>query len=176
VDDLKSAIKFAKVKGYKKIALHGHSLGSLICLRCYSRAIKTMVLTGASTGPVKYNWSEYYSKDQLRELAGKGCMTARADSKWRKQIRVDKSLLAFFETINQKELLARVKCPVLIIHGNNKTDEEEKMLLANSKRGMKFLPPGSRLEIIEGAGHSLEGHLGEVLKLALEWYRGHLGI
>ena len=30
-DDLSSAIKFVKSLGYKKIALYGHSLGSLIC-------------------------------------------------------------------------------------------------------------------------------------------------
>jgi hypothetical protein len=36
------------------------------------------------------------------------------------------------------------------------------------------LPGGSRLEVVEGAGHSFEGSMDEVSALALEWYATHL--
>lgn len=40
IDDLKAAIAYVKERGYKKIALYGHSLGSLICLNCYTPEIE----------------------------------------------------------------------------------------------------------------------------------------
>ncbi|MFC7392939.1 alpha/beta hydrolase [Scopulibacillus cellulosilyticus] len=159
IDDLNSAISFVMSRGYQKIALYGHSLGSLICLKCYTSKIITMVLSGALTDAMKYNWHEYFSREQMRELKEKGCITIRRDDKLRRNILVDKQMLKAFEEINQKELLEQVACPVLMIHGNDKNDEEECLLLQRSIKGMQYLPEESKLEIIDGANHSFLGHL-----------------
>lgn len=68
VDDLNSAIEFMKSRGYESIALFGNSLGSLICLRCFNPEIKTMVLMGALTHSMKYNWNEEFTQEQMMEL------------------------------------------------------------------------------------------------------------
>lgn len=176
VDDLQSAISFAKSKGYQKVALYGHSLGSLICLKCYTPEIVTMVLSGALTDAMTYNWNHYFTKEQMDHLKENGfIIEKREDSKIRKTVFIDKQMLIDFEEINQKELLKPVACPVLIIHGDNKEDQEELLLLQRSKKGMHYLSSSSKLEVIADANHTFLEHLDLLTKLAKEWYSKHLG-
>lgn len=168
VDDLRSAIAFAKSKGYKKIALYGHSLGTLICLKCCTPEIVTMVLSGALTDSMHYNWDEFFTKEQMQELMEKGHITEPTSEETRKKITVDKQMLIDFELINQKELLKNVTCPVLIIHGNK--GEEENLLCERSKRAMALLSNDSKLEIIDGANHSFLEHYNILIDLANDWF------
>lgn len=172
VEDLKSAIEFAKSKGYKKIALYGHSLGSLICLKCYTPEIITMVLSGALTDSMHYNWEEVFTKEQIQELKKTGYITELIHNEVREKIIIDKQMLIDFELINQKELLKNITCPVLIIHGNN--EEEEILLCERSKIGMSLLSEDSKLEIIDGANHSFLEHYDILIDLANEWFIKYL--
>ena len=171
VDDLKTAIEFAKLKGYKKIALYGHSLGTLICLKCYTPEIITMVLSGALTDSMHYNWDEFFTKEQMQELREKGYATEYTPNEVRGKIIIDKQMLIDFESINQKKLLKNVICPVLIIHGNN--EEEEILLCERSKRAMSLLSDESKLEIIDGANHSFLEHYDILIGLANDWFIKH---
>jgi pimeloyl-ACP methyl ester carboxylesterase len=175
-DDLKSALKYIRSRGYSRMALYGHSLGSLISLKCWSSEIETMVLSGAVTGPVKYDWNDYYSRDQLREMELEGYFKDGVNSEWRNEVNVDRSLIESFAGLNQEKILGKVACPVLIIHGNDPEDIEELTLLENSRKGLKYLPEGSRLEVIEGAGHSFKGHLDQLVRLTCDWYFHHFKI
>lgn len=172
VEDLKSAIEFVKSKGYKKIALYGHSLGTLICLKSYTSEIISMVLSGALTDSMKYNWSEIFTKEQMKQLEEKGYLTEYTPLEVRKKIVIDKRILKDFELINQKELLKDVNCPILIIHGNNEV--EEKLLYERSKAAMTLLSSDSKLEVIDGADHSFLEHFDTVVKLTIEWFTKHL--
>ena len=172
VDDLKSAIGYVKSKGYEKIGIYGHSLGSLICLKNYTSEIKTMVLSGALTDWMKYNWDEFFTKEQMMELKSKGYITQYTSGKLREKIIIDREMLDGFELINQKELLKDIKCPVLIIHGNN--DEEERLLYERSKIGMDLLSTDSKLKVIDGADHSFLDQFDIVINLAVDWFRKHL--
>lgn len=172
MDDLKSAIAFAKSRGFNKIALYGHSLGSLICLKGFQPDIVTMVLSGAGTGPMKYNWEEYFTKDQIIELKLRGYITENRFPGVRKQIIIDKQILEDFESVDQKEILKQITCPILIIHGNN--DEEENLLCGWSKKAIDLLPKKSRLEIIDGANHSFLDHLDKLITIATDWFTQHL--
>lgn len=168
VDDLHSAIRFVKSQGYRQIGLYGHSLGSLICLSCYSPEIDAIVVSGALTDAMHYNWEEIFTPEQLTELQDKGTITEIRTEGIRKRIVIDKQNLLDFELINQAELLQPVKCPVLIIHGNN--DEEERQLHERSVRGMKYLTRDSRLVMIDGANHSFLEHFPQVIELANSWF------
>lgn len=172
VDDLKSAIAFVKSKGFDKIALYGHSLGSLICLKCYTPEIQAIALSGACTGPVKYNWDEEFSKEQMEELREKGYITVNKNDGIRRRFIIDKQLLLDFELTNQKELLKNIACPVLIIHGNN--DDEELLLTEISKNAVKLLPNDSKLEIIDGANHSMFDQFHIVVNLVNDWFIKYL--
>lgn len=166
-DDLRAAIAYTSSLGYSQIALWGHSLGSYICLRAYSPAVATMVLTGALTGPMHYRWADYYSAEQLRELEESGQLTEHRAVGPRRQVVIDAQMLQDFALIDQPSLLNGVNCPVLIIHGDN--DPEERLLLENSRRGIQVLSPESRLEVIPGADHTLMEHLDQVIDLGCSW-------
>jgi pimeloyl-ACP methyl ester carboxylesterase len=103
VDDLKSAIAFIKSKGFHKIALYGHSLGTVISLKCFSPDIITMVLSGAGTDSMKYDWNEFYSKEQIKGLEEKGYLTEKTDGV-RREIIIDQQMLNDFELVKQDEL------------------------------------------------------------------------
>lgn len=166
-DDLQSVLTVVKQRGFQKIALYGHSLGSRICLMCYSEDIQTMVLTGASTGGTVYHWDDHFTAEQIKELAESGKITEQLAKGPRKTIIIDQQMLLDFEQCDQKKLLSLIKCPVLIIHGN--CDEEERMLSELSRAGMKWLPKESKLEIIDGAVHSFMDHLDVVEDHANDW-------
>jgi pimeloyl-ACP methyl ester carboxylesterase len=165
IDDLQSAISFVKSLDYVNIALHGHSLGTRVCLECYTPQVSAMVLTGACTGPMKYNWEDHFTKEQLQELEEKGYITEYSE---KRKILIDQQMLLDFELVDQKKLLSSIKCPVLIIHGD--ADEEERELCQLTKQGMKWLSKESRLEVIQGATHSFTNHLPLVEKLATDWF------
>lgn len=172
VDDLKAAMMYVTSLGYNKIALFGHSLGARVCLEAFdSDLVTTMILTGAGTGPVRYNWNEHFSELQLQELQKKGYLTDAPSSGTRKSIRIEKQMLMDFEYFDQKHLLEKVTCPVLLIHGD--TDWEEKMLAAITKKGMYLLSADSVLSIIPGATHSFNNHLSIVEELAGKWLLKH---
>jgi pimeloyl-ACP methyl ester carboxylesterase len=172
IDDLQCALEFIKKNGCTTIALYGQSLGGLICLKCNDPGIRTMVLTGAPTDYMKYNWSEYYSEEQLREIQAKGYLTAK-DRSGNDRL-IGRQLLRSFEEINQKELLSGIHCPVLLIHGNHPNDWEETLLLEKSRKGIGMLPAGSHLEVIEGANHTFQDHLDNVIEVANIWYSRHM--
>ncbi len=172
IDDLNSAISFVQSKGAQAIGLHGHSLGSLVCLRCFSPKIAAMVFTGALTDRMQYDWSRYFSAKQLAQLDEHGYLTATDGTG--KERKIGRELLREFALINQEVLLKKVTCPVLIIHGNNPDDLEEVQLLERSRRGMRFLSPISRLEVIDGGRHGLREQYDRVVELAKSWYQQYL--
>ena len=174
IDDLQCAIGFMKQKECAVFGLYGQSLGGLICLKCADPGIRTMVLTGAPTDFMKYDWTEYYSDEQLREIRAKGYLTTK-DRSGNDRL-VGRQLLRSFEEINQRELLSAVQCPVLLIHGDDPNDWEESLLLEKSKKGISLLPAGSHLEIIDGANHTFREHLDTVVQVANTWYSQHLPV
>jgi pimeloyl-ACP methyl ester carboxylesterase len=172
VDDLRAAIAYVKSRDLHQIALLGHSLGSLICLRAYSSEVTTMILTGALTGPMYHKWDQYYSPEQLRELAETGFLTIKQNVGYRQEVIVESQMLKDFAEIDQQKLLGSIKCPVLIIHGDN--DEEERQLLERSRQGLHYLPQRSHIEVIHGANHSFLDHITRVIDLIHAWLTEYL--
>jgi pimeloyl-ACP methyl ester carboxylesterase len=173
-DDVTAAVAFMAARGMAPIALHGHSLGARACLRAAPLGIATMVLTGAGTGPVRYDWTRFFSTEQLADFEAKGATSMIVEDGWRHAVRVERRLIEDFEAVDQAHLLGRVRCPVLLIHGGGTADEEERMLLAQSRRGLPLLPKGSRIEVIDGVGHGLDERYDDVIWLAVAWYRAHM--
>lgn len=171
VDDLHSAVAYAKGENFREVGFYGHSLGSLICLKCWTPEIFAMAFTGALTGPMQYAWQEYFTEQQMNGLDERGFLVT-ADRSGR-AVRIGRDMLRHFAEIDQKELLARISCPVLVMHGNSEADDEENRLWENSERAMVFLSPDSRLRVIDGANHSFMDHQDEVIRLTIQWYTDH---
>jgi len=167
-DDFRSAITYAKGRGMKRVALIGNSMGSYIALRVYTPEIETMLLFAALTGPTQYDWAAFYTPEQMREWRTIGRVTMTRDEPYFRRTVVDGKLLAECGSFDQQALLRPVQCPVLIIHGDG--DEEERKLLAQSRKGIEMLPAGSRLVVLPGANHRMEGRLDEIVELAKKWF------
>ena len=172
IEDLHSAVNYVKSLGYKKIALYGHSLGALICLMAYSPEIITMVLSGALTDTIIQEVKTHYSQEQINELMEKGQISLSVKNPLRDSLVIDKQMLADLEELNQEQVLSKVKCPVLIIHGN--TGPDELMLLTKTQNGIRFLPAGSKIKIINGAGHNFDNHIETLTKLTNDWFKKYL--
>lgn len=167
-DDFRGAIAYATRRGMKRIALVGNSMGSYIALRVYTPDIETMLLLAALTGPTQYDWAAFYSPEQMSEWRTTGRVTMTRDEPYFRRTVVDGGLLDECGSFDQQALLRPVQCPVLIIHGDG--DEEERKLLAQSRKGIEMLPAGSRLVVLPGANHRMEGKLDEIVELAKEWF------
>ncbi len=165
VKDLKDAIKFMRSKGYSEIALTGSSLGGLDCLLAYDEGIITMVLWAPVT---KANMpSAFKSPESRRELKEKGIVTI---TNKKGVFRVSKEFLDERTSLNLKELLYRIACPVLIVHG----DHDKIIPLEDSRETLELLPKGSRLEVIKGADHHFTGRVDEIIGVTVEWIKKNL--
>lgn len=176
VDDLRSAIQFVQSKGYQNIGLYGNSLGGLICLKVSSPEIKAIAMTGGLTGSsVNYDWNQYFNPEQMQELKEKAYITeGNARNMHRDSVIIDQQMLVDFEQVNQKKLLSTIKCPVLLIRGDE--GEEERTLHNLSQTGMQYLLSTAELKIIPGASHGFWGYLDKVVVLLQEWFGEHLKI
>jgi alpha-beta hydrolase superfamily lysophospholipase len=170
VDDLKSAVVFVKSKGYEKIGLFGHSIGALVSLKCYSPEINSMVLWSPITNKVQYKWEEKLSKEQIKEINEKGYYTRLRTNAIRLVYKIDKKMLDERELIDQKELLTKVLCPVLIICGT----EDKNVPIEDSKNALKLLSKESKLEIVKGANHDFDNHFQLIVELSNDWFLKHL--
>jgi len=170
VDDLKSAILFVKSRGFKNIALFGHSTGALVSLYAYNPQIKTLVLWSPVTNKVKYRWEDKLSKDQLQELSEKGYFIRTRKNAIREIYYIDKQMLIDRENVNQKELLKGISCPVLIIQGTKDTS----VPVEDSENALKLLSKESRLEIVANADHDFTEHVDKLVELSNDWILKHL--
>lgn len=164
-DDLHGVINTLVDKAYKQIILLGNSFGSLACLKNYRPEIKTMILIGALTGPMKYQWDEFFTKEALEAINSKGFVNLNNS---RRHL-ITKETLMDFESIDQRALIEKIQCPVLLIHGNHKDDEEELQLLSHSLKAIERLPKASKLEVIEGGKHGFHKQWDEVIELTRDW-------
>ena len=171
IDDLRSAIAFAKKEGYARIALFGHSYGALAALKVYNSDIQAIVLLGALAGPVIWRWEDMLTPEQLQDVYQKGYMSEQVDDGLRAIIQHDKNTFKEIADIDQKQLLSAIECPVLFIHGDADTVEQD--LLVMTQKALTLLPKGSQLVIIPGASHTFVDHVPQVIEQAVNWYGKH---
>ena len=165
VDDLKSAIKFAKSVGYSRIGLHGESLGGLVSILSYNPDIEAMVLLAPVTSNKIPNLLN--NDTSRKELADKGYVSRIKDSR---TFIFPAEYFAERNSINQRTILSSIKCPVLIIHG----DADESVPLDQSIQGLKYLSKESRLEVINKGDHTLNSKLDEIIPISVNWFKKYL--
>ncbi|HUK76233.1 MAG TPA: alpha/beta fold hydrolase [Thermoleophilia bacterium] len=175
VEDLRAAIACARSLGHERLGLHGHSLGGRVCLQASPPEVATIATAGAPTGPVAYDWHDYYTAEQMDELARTGHVTMpQGEERSRATVVAGSELLEELRGCDQAALFGRVPYPVLLIDGDG--DWEERQYLALARQGLPLLPAGSRVELVPGAPHNLVGYLDQVIALLLAWFGEHLPV
>ena len=176
IDDLGAAIAYARALGYGRLALHGHSLGGRVCLAAapaHAGTVATIATTGAPTGPMRYDWHDFFTPAQMDELDRSGRVTMpQAEDRVRRTVVTSAGLLNALVEGGHAALFGGVACPVLLIDGDG--DGEERQALAQARLGLTLLPAGSRVALLPGCPHNLEGHLDEVIELLLAWFAEYL--
>ncbi len=170
VSDLKAAIKFMNGRGFFKIGLFGGSLGGLICLR-NSENVSALVLAAPVTAREQGLEEQLLKEGFVRLEDGNFLFKFRKESEvFRRKVVADKRIIEEWESINQEELMAAVRCPVLIFHGTG----DESVPVQDSENAIKYLNEDSRLYVIKGADHELKNQIDEVAELAMDFFKKHL--
>lgn len=167
--DLSDTISYVRTMGYDKIYLFGHSFGSLICLMVDQEPISGMVLTGALLGPMHYHWPDYFSEAQLKEIETQGYTYENRNGLGRKRIQFNQETLDNFENIDAQNILQKIKCPLLIIHGDG--EQEEVDLYQNTVLRQKHLKNDYKVLLVEGADHTFLEHYDFVIDQTCDWFK-----
>ncbi len=165
VDDLKCAINYMRENRYQDVGLLGESLGGLTSILAYDESINTIVLWAPVT---QSKTPSFIQKEELQqELNETGIIIYKKDGR---EFKVPKEYLKERQAINQKEILSKIKSPVLIIHG----DQDNTVPLEQSEAAMQFLPEGSGIKIIKDGDHKLDDKMNVVIPLSVNWFKKYL--
>lgn len=177
IDDLESALDFTRERGMTRFALLGYSFGGYITASAYDdKNISALVLWAPVISPMPDPAAYYLVADgrnnpnnleMLREL---GYVERKTSNRASGSLLVGSEVFEKWSTINKKDLLSRIKCPVLIVHGSI----DPRVPLQGSQDGMQYLPEGSKLKVIDGADHVFDGHVDELIQETVDWFKGRL--
>ncbi|MBI4175984.1 MAG: alpha/beta fold hydrolase [Candidatus Aenigmarchaeota archaeon] len=154
VDDLGSAIKYARKRKYRKVGILGASFGG------------TIAIISAATESVDclLVWNPVvYVQKSLGELAGKYPV---------KKTKVTKN---FFQDIRKYDVLSsakRIDKPLFILHG-----ESDSLIPYSDSWDLFKSIAGAKIEIIKGGQHNFHGErdLAIASQLSLNWFSRILG-
>ncbi len=174
VDDLKSALESVigqRVIDADRIGLFGSSFGGNVVLwhTAWDERIKAVALK-APVSDLAAVFEKQAGPDRIKEWRERGSAEIGDLSEPAGRIyRFNYSLYAGARAQDTYELAERIRCKVLIAHG----DQDEVVPLEQSVRLAERIGPGARLAVIAGAGHTFanDGELERVIEQAA----GHLG-
>jgi pimeloyl-ACP methyl ester carboxylesterase len=166
VDDLSAAYALIQSRRPEKIAIFGSSMGGTVALLFAARepSVAALVTLGAPLHP------ENFPKRML---------TAAQRQAWREQgftlyngRRLNVSLLDDLERLNVAESVRRIKCPILMLHG----DADEIVPVEEAYELDACLGHSKRLLILKDTDHRLSDPITmkRALTEALDWLAEHV--
>jgi esterase/lipase len=172
IHDLIAAIKFiSRKKGCNnRIGILGYSLGSLISLLAWKKEIKAMVLWSSIFRPL-HVFTRIIGEKKIQELKKCGYtiyLKTPSPYRYRLEYRIGISFFEDIKTINIKNKVKNIKCPISIIHGNKDitVSSIESEALYNHLRNTK------ELTMINGANHFFEKeeHRKQLYETSIKWF------
>lgn len=166
VDDILSAIKLVKKKGFKDMMLFGSSAGGLAVMATALK-IKKIKRIGLAA-PV----SDYITQKRMKygilsmlfwKLRGWSYYTNRNG----KKLKVYYSFIRDIKDYTMYDKVKAIKCPVLIVHG----DADESVDVEQSIRVAKGFPD-AKLVVLKGGDHALgvAGDRADAIRLFGDWF------
>ena len=166
VSDLKTVLNYAKKNGYSKVGLVGESLGGAVSILGCDERIKSLVLWY----PVIFRKETFRDVDEKKqELEKTGSILIEGGGR---TFRVGKSFVEERDTIDIASKIPNIKCPLLIITGDNDSDVHHNQ----SERAIELSNEPKKLEIIHGADHCFRGEKtnewqNEAIELTVDWFK-----
>lgn len=169
IDDLLSAIKFLKDKGFKEIGVLGESLGGIVALEAYSPNIKAMVLWAPVTNKAKETHKKL-DKEQIKSLNDNGYYIREKDGR---EFRIPQEYFKERKSVDREKVLGGIKIPVMIVHGT----ADDAVPIGDSEEAVKMLPKGSKLEVIdnwEHGDHKMDESMDIIIPKTVGWFKDKL--
>ena len=171
ISDLHAVLDHVEALGLPDVLVHGHSLGSAVALRVAPgrTSVRALVLTGALTGAGSGDAPyPFLTPEQVQDwyLDRDVHLPLTVPTHVRTHATVNRTRPKVGACGTQEALLRAVRVPVLVVHGDQGSEQR---LAATTAQGERWLPAHSRVEVLEGADHSFAAHLGQVAGLAREW-------
>lgn len=165
VTELNTVIDYANTElGFNKIGLFGSSLGGYLAILRASEGprLKTLVTLAAP-----YSMVELFRKEEL-ELDYYGMDGYRLGRDFLQDVKNK------YTTQLMTNALKKVKCPILIIHG----DGDQVVPVEHARRLYKNLECTKELKIIKNADHifSNPADLNTIIPLSVKWFQKYLSV
>jgi len=157
---------------YPNIILFGHSIGAYFSIKACDERIKAMIFTAPVTSYKGTFRRSKYNLTQLKELRTEGKITVIKDKGPREKLVISKEMLELKKTINQKELLGNIQCPVLIFH----SIYDRSVPYGDSERAMGYFDDYSQLVMLEDKTHELSNSLDRISTESNQWIRSLKGV
>lgn len=166
VEDLKAAFNFMSQLGAKKIALFGSSMGGTVSL-LFSTEHKTpaaLVTLAAPLHPERIT-ERLLSREEVKRWRLVGYLMYHGR-------RLNSSLLDDLGKINVTEAARKIRCPLLVIHG----DRDETVPVEEAYELYGLIPNLKRLCILQGGDHRFSNPslLKKALQESCDWITQHL--
>jgi pimeloyl-ACP methyl ester carboxylesterase len=166
VDDLKAAYALMQNRQPGKTAILGSSMGGSVALLFAAQepTVATLVTLAAPLHPENFP-QRVLTAEQLQQWRHRGFTFYNGR-------RLNVSLLDDLERIKLSESARKIKCPVLILHG----DADEVVRVEEAYELYRCLPNSKRLTILRGADHRLADPavMQRALAEALDWLTEHV--
>ena len=163
VEDLRAASGWLHDQGFGRQVLHADSFGTLPAWKARPPAVQTMVLVGAVTGPLNFEWDQILSPDQLEQLEDAGVTSIRDDALGpREYFQISRQTLLDLSLNDKEDLVDGLPYPVLLVHDAMDGHEGKIEMTAEC---LPLLPTGSRVE----ADHNVVYEHGQGLDQLAEW-------
>lgn len=169
-EDLKAAVRYLKAKGINRIGLLGLSLGGLTALHACGPEISTLVLWAPATGSKKNYAKAKFGPEKAAKLEKEGFLELGRKKKNGFPLKIDTRFVHERESLVREELLDKVHCPALILHGKKDTV----VPVADSRKTIALLDSRSRLIELEDEGHGLKSDIDRIILLSLDWFNSHM--
>ena len=165
VEDLRAAYEFLQTRHSGRIAIFGSSLGGTVALlfAARERDVAALVTLAAPVHPENFP-QRILTAGQLEEWRRRGFIIHNGQ-------RMNVALLDDLETIDVPAAARKIRCPVLILHG----DADLVVPPADAHELYKWLPGAARLSILPGGDHRLSDPalMRRALGEAEEWLIEH---
>ena len=173
VQDLQEVVDFIKFKGFKKIGIVGASFGASIGILYSAKQSPKALCLWYPTLNYKNVFLEPITEWGKRNFAGKWKQIEEKGFLEVNKKKMGKEIYEELKSINLEKYFAKIKCPVLIIHG----DKDTYVPYSDSEKYIKKFGGKSELLTIKGVEHGFSDNKkdGEIAnKKTIEFFQKNL--